>query len=593
MSATNNNRNGRGFLSFLRRGQQWLEVNGYHVGDVQEDKPVAVTAEAAVVGNIFAPKIIVTGQLYGSTVALETVVEAQGQIWGDVYTASLKVEPGGKIEGWINSLQESSYHTLHTAGSIPQRDKDPAVPNPLELPAADLLETDFHVRDPAEIDTLSRLQMEAAAALAARTELEQSFEKRLSEVAGEAAAKVSSLNEKLDTTSAELTALREQVAQLEETVQLRDEQVERQANELTVAQDLLAERQHELEKLTQVHQEQTQEFEEVTAAKAKTDTALHEANKQIDALNDRLRGLESAFQASLQHSSEQEESLMRWQELAEVTEKKAEKLENELQALQLQITESGRVTEMLREQRRHAEKEWEKAKAELEALRQRDTKPLTSSRALSDATAEIEQLQADLAEMEENAQEYYEQLLWYKASLETTRLALEQTRQTASKQENALDDLKAKVAEKEKLAEKWRTKATRVAEKANQQKEQFAALQSKVKAIDQQATVEKETIQSELRQTRARLDAHVAEIEEFQKQVMKQGKHLAEIQARLVEREIQLKQVRETAEKQAQFIQRMKKVTTDRIKSLTKQLAHTEKQLQDATARLARRQKTS
>ena len=77
---TNNNENKLPFnlLSFLRRSQEWLEISGYHVGDIQsEDKPILITDGSTVVGDIFGPQVAIAGLLWisGSAVPFVFVTE--------------------------------------------------------------------------------------------------------------------------------------------------------------------------------------------------------------------------------------------------------------------------------------------------------------------------------------------------------------------------------------------------------------------------------------------------------------------------------------------------------------------------------------
>jgi hypothetical protein len=56
------------------------------------------------------------------------------------------------------------------------------------------------------------------------------------------------------------------------------------------------------------------------------------------------------------------------------------------------------------------------------------------------------------------------------------------------------------------------------------------------------------------------------------------------MQANLIEREIELKKVKTTAEKQAAFIQQMKTLSQERVGSLKEELDRTKKQLKQAVS---------
>ncbi|HEX6383849.1 MAG TPA: polymer-forming cytoskeletal protein [Anaerolineae bacterium] len=565
MTAASDNQTGRNFLSFLRWGQQWLEISGYRVGDVHSEQPVALAPGATLVGNVFAPRVMVAGLLCGAVVTRELRVQEEGQVWGDAFAVSLRIEPGGRIQGWVSSIDEHSYDSLFAEGVLPD---SASSPDHFQLPG-EILEGSLLPRSDIQLELLHHLQAETAAALAARLELEQSFEKRLSEVAGEAASRVTSLSDQLNSARAELGALKEEIAESQENLRQRNAQIERQTNELTVARGLLTKQNRELESLRQAHKTLELELEQLHGAKAEVDTHLRDRLREIETLSDRVHSLETALQASLQHSAEQEESLIRWQELAEDTEHRAQSLEKELNAANMRVQESSKVIDMLREQRRQAEKEWEKVMAELESLRGHETRPPaaedggTLNEALAEATDKVASLESELAEAE---QEHLEQLLWYKASLETTRVELEQTRQLAIQQQSHLARLQNDLEARQALLEKWKAAMERVRAVQDEREQRLHALQ-------QQLEQEKKARQDLERHTKFQLEAGEAEIGQYIQATEAQGKQLAELRATLVERELQLKQARALVERQAQFIQQMKEATSKRIDRLEAQLA--------------------
>lgn len=607
MSATDSKQRGRGFFSFRRRSREWKEISGYHVTDVQELLPVAVTAGTTVVGDIHAPKISVAGTVFGSTVALETIVERDGQIWGDVFTANLQIVPGGKIRGWIGSLDEASYYAWQSGENPPPAD-----------PAHDLAvppEGQELTRTEEKIDLMRQLQAEAAAALAARAELEQTFDKRLNEVAGERAAKVASLYSDLEAVQAESETRRRQIEELEAALQARDAQVERQANELQMARELLTERNQELAELGQAHKRQNQEYSQLQVARSELEAKLQEAQQQNESLAGRLHSLETALQASLQHTAEQEESLVRWQELAEITDRRSQELEQELQLVKGQLQESTRTAEMLRLQRRQLEDEWQRAQDELDSMRDRDFQsPLPLSTTAGDpaeliarlADLEVEAARAAdlesqlerlatledrLAEMEQAAQEQEAQILWYRLNLKTSRAELEGARaqsavhQTQLEQQAAqLKQLQAKVREKE-------SEIVRLSQQSAEQEQRLVDLQDQFTAYRQEMEKEKTNWQTEARDSRTRAAAYEAELQHYLQEIEEQGKRLAEMRMALVERELQLKETRETAVKLGNTMKQMRQVTSERIQSLETQLAHSNQRLKDLTAVLERRQR--
>lgn len=679
-------------LALLRRGEQWLEISsGYHAGDIQSDKPVAVMFGTTVVGNVFAPKISVAGLLYGSTAARETVIQSNGQIWGDVYTGRLEIEPGGKIQGWVSSLDEEGYQTLQAEGVIP-RDTQTPTPGPFET-GADVLQGEKMVRGESQIEVLRRMQIEAAAALAARAELEQTFEQRLNEVAGEATAKSASLNEELTAVRTELDTIKQRREELRQDLKSTQEQVERQAKELELARNLLNEQTENNSTLQGQLERLSFDFDEISQVRANLAGELLDANQLIDTLNDRIRSLETALQASLQHSSEQEESLLRWQELAEVTEQKVKTLEVEINQHKYKLEEHNRVVEMLKSQRQQAEQAWQELQHELEELRRKETRQLVSPQILIEVQEKAEQLEADLAsansqlqtyeaqltkmraeheqaltslhetqqtrvadlktqltQAKQDAQQHEDALTWEKANLETAERSLAEAQaESADKQAQVealqttlqskqthlqqaeqrlrqvhmeLERLKAEVQTRKIKMETAQEQigqltgqATALGADKSQLQEQVGELETAVHTLQtdlekaQSATEQARTqltemasqyqssretylaTKEELRQAKLQLEAHEAETETHVQLAQSQGQQLAEFRALVVERDIQLEQIRSRLTKQSELIQKMKEVTTERIGQLQAKVTKRETQLKDLSAVLARYRK--
>jgi chromosome segregation ATPase len=678
MSTANNNRSSRPLLALFRRGEQWREIPaGIHFGDVRSDIPIAILPEARVMGNVFAPKILVEGMLYGSAVALEITIEAQGQIWGDAYSSRLQVEPGGRLQGWVTNLDKTVYESIQVEGLIPDELQDHTI-ELSELPG-EAVESGLSVRGEPQLSVLRHLQMESAAALAARDELEREFEKRLNETAGEATARAASLHEELSKLRLELTNLREDRDELREELRERTAQVERQANEIITARELLTGRTEQFETLQQQHTTKLEEFATLLQTKNGLENELLAANKHIDALSDRLRSIESALQNSLQHASEQEESLIRWQELAEVTETKVQNLQSEINNLKFQAQENGRVTDMLRAQRKHAEDAWQEAVQELEELRRKEKQWLVQPEVVTELQEKIVQLrealvqaesqnkqqreqtdrlraklsqiqeghEAELAQVQQEAtkakremQRVQELVLWDKAALDKTQSALEaaqaefevrqadfermqadlvarqtaltamesqladrtaterklaetiQARETAlaqaqneiMAQETELRQLQSVLAEREAAVSKLQQEVTNLGTSAVQATEERDSSKVQLTQLQEQAMLKNSEFRNRLRETQLQLEAQEAEAENYLQQMEQQGKRLAEIQATLVERILQVKQLQETADKQKALINRMKEVTGEKMNKLNDELAQTRQQLKQALA---------
>ncbi|MCI0394713.1 MAG: polymer-forming cytoskeletal protein [Chloroflexi bacterium] len=624
----------------LRHGRNWLEVHDYHVGDIQSEQPVHVAAGAAVAGEVMAPKVIVSGLVYGFVVAREVAVEGQGQVWGDVYATSFQVSETGKVHGWIGSLDEASYLALRT-GKMAVDDLPSAGHHllPPDLRDDRLLagQPDLDWSGDGDVGpanrrlaVMRRLQAEAAAALLARAEMERAFEARIAEIAGEAVSEAAALRQEVVASRSELLLLRERLAQSQETAQMRDGQVQSQTEELATLRRSLDERTAALDDMQVAFEKQNLKLADLEHHRRQLEKQLKGETERADGLVGRVENLESAFQGSLQHTAEQEESLVRWQELAEVTEARVKQLEAELKTVNLQLAENSRVVEMLRVQRdkvqrewertqrelaeAHAEQEgfqqsWQKSTAELQAARQEndnlqdevaalrlkfESQPAEYGHALAElatARAKISQLEDRLRRMETEAQEYYDQFLWNKASLESTRAEVEELRKVVLDQSTFVNRLQTELEEKQSQVEKWKDSVGRMTDLLYTADQKVKELESHTVQAQGRSSGQVEELRESLRQRQLQLEAYEAEVEFLHQEMEGQSKRLADIQAMLVEREIELGRLRETGAKQTQQLESFKKIAGQRIQALETELAQTKQKLQDLTVYLDRRRR--
>ncbi len=76
-----------------------------------------------------------------------------------------------------------------------------------------------------------------------------------------------------------------------------------------------------------------------------------------------------------------------------------------------------------------------------------------------------------------------------------------------------------------------------------------------------------------MRLQRAQLEASEKELAHYLNETSRQGERLAEIQATLVERDIQWQETKQIVTKQQKFIKQMQQVTKKRLRDLQEQLA--------------------
>ena len=111
----------------------------------------------------------------------------------------------------------------------------------------------------------------------------------------------------------------------------------------------------------------------------------------------------------------------------------------------------------------------------------------------------------------------------------------------------------------------------------SQQQQDARATQSQFETEKSKALAETKRFKDELRQKQLQLEASEADLQNHLRETAQQGQQLAEIRSVLIERELQIEQLRETVNKQQQFIKQMKQVTTDKINSLETALAQARK----------------
>jgi cytoskeletal protein CcmA (bactofilin family) len=162
-----------------------LEITYYHTGDINVEVPVYVAPSASVTGNIAAPKVVVAGMLYGIVAADTVIIDNNGQVWGDIYTVELHLEPGGKYYGWVITLDKGTVELLRS-GSLRLGDVTAAGEHPMPNDFKEehgLPDDQLPLASEQQTFILRRLRAELAASQLARIEIEMAFDERLAEIA--------------------------------------------------------------------------------------------------------------------------------------------------------------------------------------------------------------------------------------------------------------------------------------------------------------------------------------------------------------------------------------------------------------------------
>lgn len=169
-------------MSTLFRGKKENThvLSGYMVENVRSNRPILIDKRSVIVGDIYAPQVVVEGMVYGYVVSTGVTVEKNGQIWGDICASVVDLRPGSKVHGWISSMDEGTVDLLRlnhlSVADIPSSGEYAASADTIEvlerlIPDMEA-EKDIAAR---RMEIWRRLQEEAANAITARIELESTL----------------------------------------------------------------------------------------------------------------------------------------------------------------------------------------------------------------------------------------------------------------------------------------------------------------------------------------------------------------------------------------------------------------------------------
>lgn len=579
MTESTNNPNRRRIFSLRKREEkvEALQIRGQQTGNIRVDEPVVIEVDAVVSGDVTAPEIRVDGLLRGTAVTYNLIITSTGQIWGDVMTNQIQLDPGGRIQGWIG--------TLSTDEPLPTEEETNITTALLpELPAG--LDTP-PTRTKSQHNLMRHLQNMAGQAQADYTALKKEFDERLEKRAGTALNKVDALTEKLDETKLQLKQTQKELGKTKTTLANRDATIQEQNEDLAEAAAAANQRQQELADLSLSYQQLAEEQEALQEAKNVVDMSLLEALKDGDTLKEQIRTLEETLQSSIQRTTEQEDALLHWQELAGTNQKSIVKLEGERDKLNQELDESAQITGKLREKNSQLEFELQQLLNDMDELRNRlpDATMEEMQFSLADAHQQIATLNGLIEEAEAATAEKEEQNMWLSANLKTAQRALEESRQVIARQAVLLEEIQSEKSSEEQLTGKWRTAVEEMAARLQEKEKEFKRAKDQhseqIGRMEAALSEQQEAIRHKVLQ----IEALEAEIENNLEQADEQGQRLADVQARLIEQEIAanqmnklLKQAKNKIAWQANFINKMKRVTSETIANLEAQLEQARKQ---------------
>ncbi len=574
MTESTSNPNRRRIFSLRKRETQIQEqqIRGRQTGNIRSDESVVIEEGAIVTGDVTAPQIRIAGLLHGTAVTYDLIVTRSGQIWGDVMASQIQLEPSGQIQGWISTISPDE--------PLPDNEKTPTVTAHLpELPEdSDIPST----RDASPNNLMRHLQNVAGKAQTDYTTLKREFDLRLEARAGDALEKSRAYTKELSTIKRELRKVEKELAKAKTELTDHETTINHQIAELAEAEVKTDEQRQKLDDYKKSYEASIKEQEALKEAKNATEMTLLETLREVDALNEQIRTLEATLQTSIQRTVEQEDALLHWQELAGKNQERITKLEKEAETLNRQLEENALATGKLREKNGLLEFEFQQALDEMNTLRNQLPDATTEEMqfALADARQQIATLNGLLEESKQAVEDANEQNMWLKANLKTAQRSLEESRIIVSRQSALLEEIQAEKEGGEQTAGKWRTAVEEMAARLQEREKEFQSIATQNTEQTKQLEAQIAQLEEEIHNKQLQVATFEDEVERNLTQMDEQGQRLAEIQATLIERELAIKQINQELKQarnkiawQANFINKMKRISSETIADLETRLA--------------------
>ena len=486
-------------------------------------------------------------------------------------TSQLQLEPGGHIQGWVSSISPdgplpNEENVVKATGLLPE------LPDGMTLPST---------ATKNQLNLMRYLQNMAGQAKSDQAALIKEFNERLEARAGKAFEKVDILDQKLDETRQELKRVQKELDKTKTTLANREETIKQQLEELAEAEVKTNQQRQKIDDYKQSFESLLQEHEALQEAKNAADMTILETLREVDALNEQIRTLETTLQNSIRRTTEQEDALLHWQELADNNQESITRLEKEKETLNQQLEENALITGKLREKNGRLEFELRQALNEMDDLRNRmlDATVEEMQFALADARQHIATLNGQLEETQQSAAEVQEQKMWLNVNLKTTQRALEESRAIIAQQSALLEELQADKVGGEQTAGKWRTAVEEMAARLQEKEKEFQIIKTQHAGQIEAFETAIAELKDDIHHKTLQVEALEAEIETNLGRTDEQGQLLADIQAHLIERELEIDQIKQQLKQahnkitwQANFINKMKRITSETITDLEARL---------------------
>jgi chromosome segregation ATPase/cytoskeletal protein CcmA (bactofilin family) len=538
----------RGFWGNLfRRSRNVLEISEPYEGDLDSDQPLRIAPGVTLHGNVRAPEVWVAGLLQGYVLTPKLCVNAGGQLRGDVVAVQVDTEPEAKIRGRLTMLSADQFQTLSReigegSALMAQDELRTAVAQLLQMVGEEEERaTTAEELSPAQGEgEPSMLPVPQGTGITSPTEVELIVER-----AREKAQAAQALQIALDQAQAKIARL-----------EAYQERIEQHPHDPDDARQLLEQREAAL-----IDAElQIRDLEQ----------QLSTALGQREELSGRVESLESALQASVQHGADQEEALVRWQELAESTRADAAALESEVDRLNSQLRDRNEDVRRLQQTLAALQEEQRRAEA---AQPEKDSE-------VTRLETRLVQLEHLLEDAQNEAQEQHDQILWYRTSLTAIEEQLQAAQSQLKVREESVAAMEQEVENQRALAEKWQNRAGHLSELLYDATKQLKELDDRLQ-LDETPQTEpvagSETLRQQLREREAQVESLELEVARYHKELESQGRRLAEARAELADSHLSLERMREQLRLRGEEVEKIKRLASSRIRKLEAALAQVER----------------
>lgn len=88
-------------------GTSTIRIDGHVEGNLHIAEGIIIGEHARITGDVRTDKLIVYGQLAGTTYCNNIQIKESGVLKGDIYTSIIHIESGGKYNGQLHMKDES------------------------------------------------------------------------------------------------------------------------------------------------------------------------------------------------------------------------------------------------------------------------------------------------------------------------------------------------------------------------------------------------------------------------------------------------------------------------------------------------------